>query len=244
MARSSSTPNLPLYVSVDRGIRETIARGEWRPGTQLPPLPVLDERFGCGISTMRRVVETLTDESVLIAHQGKGIFVKSYLKHGYWNRFHRFQRLDGSLIERYDDTLERFEVVRAGAAIAHELGIGAEDWVVHWERRVGFDGKPFGSDEAWLPRALFPQLAPEDFLQRAPDVSPYAIYESVDGILVGGASERIAVRIADPATENCGGVEAGKPLFRLMRTTFDVCRRRVEYRIERVDATRVQIMYS
>lgn len=244
MARSASAPRLPLYASVDRSIRETIARGEWSPGTQLPPLPALAARFGCGISTVRRVVETLTDENVLIAMQGKGIFVKSYLKHGYWNRFHRFQRLDGSLIERYDDTLERFEVIRAGESVAHELGIAPEDWVVHWERRMDFDGEPFGSDEAWLPRALFPKLAPEDFLRRDPDVSPYAIYESVDGILVGGVSERIAALVADPATENCGGVEAGKPLFRLMRTTFDVCRRRIEYRIERVDATRAQIVLS
>lgn len=243
MARSSSTPSLPLYVSVDRSIRETIARGEWRPGTQLPPLPALAERFGCGISTMRRVVETLTDENVLIAQQGKGIFVKSYLKHGYWNRFHRFQRIDGSLIERYEDTLERFEVVRAGAAIAHELGIGPEDWVVHWQRRMDVEGEPCGSDEAWLPRARFPTLAPEDFLKREPDVSVYAIYERA-GILVGSVSERITAGIADPAAEPCGGIDAGKPLFRLLRTTFDVCRRRVEFRIERVDATRTQIVLS
>ena len=243
MARTSATPNLPLYVSVDRGIRETIARGEWRPGTQLPPLPALAERFGCGISTVRRVVETLTDENVLIARQGKGIFVKSYLKHGYWNRFHRFQRLDGSLIERYDDTLERFEVVRAEAAVAHELGIDPDDWVIHWTRRMDVEGEPCGSDEAWLPRALFPTLAPEDFLTRDPDVSIYAIYERA-GILVGSVSERITAGIADPAREACGGIAAGTTVFRLLRTTFDVCRRRVEFRIERVDASKAQIVLS
>ena len=66
----------PAYAQLVRILRGQIAAGVFRPGDRLPSEAQLCERYGVSPMTVRRVVNILAGQGVVIAEQGRGTFVK------------------------------------------------------------------------------------------------------------------------------------------------------------------------
>lgn len=66
----------PAYAQLVRILTAQIAAGVFRPGDRLPSEAQLCERYGVSPMTVRRVINILADQSVVIAEQGRGTFVK------------------------------------------------------------------------------------------------------------------------------------------------------------------------
>lgn len=66
----------PAYAQLVRILLGQIADGVFRPGDRLPSEAQLCERYGVSGMTVRRVINILADQGVVIAEQGRGTFVK------------------------------------------------------------------------------------------------------------------------------------------------------------------------
>jgi len=66
----------PAYAQLVRILRKQIAAGVFRPGDRLPSEAQLCECYGVSPMTVRRAVNILVDQGVVIAEQGRGTFVK------------------------------------------------------------------------------------------------------------------------------------------------------------------------
>jgi DNA-binding GntR family transcriptional regulator len=66
----------PAYAQLVRILVGQIAAGVFRPGDRLPSEAQLCARYGVSPMTVRRVVNILVDQGVVIAEQGRGTFVK------------------------------------------------------------------------------------------------------------------------------------------------------------------------
>lgn len=66
----------PAYAQLVRILLGQIAAGLFRPGDRLPSEAQLCQRYGVSPMTVRRVINILTDQGVVIAEQGRGTFVK------------------------------------------------------------------------------------------------------------------------------------------------------------------------
>jgi DNA-binding GntR family transcriptional regulator len=66
----------PAYAQLTRILREQIASGTFRPGDRLPSESQLCKRYGVSPMTVRRVINILVDQGVVLAEQGRGTFVK------------------------------------------------------------------------------------------------------------------------------------------------------------------------
>ncbi len=66
----------PAYAQLVRILLGQIAAGIFRPGDRLPSEAQLCERYGVSPMTVRRVVNILADQGVVVAEQGRGTFVK------------------------------------------------------------------------------------------------------------------------------------------------------------------------
>ena len=66
----------PAYAQLARILREQIAAGTFRPGDRLPSESQLCERYEVSPMTVRRVINILADQGVVVAEQGRGTFVK------------------------------------------------------------------------------------------------------------------------------------------------------------------------
>lgn len=70
------TSSQPAYAQLANILRQCIASGLLRPGDQLPSEAQLCERYGVSPMTVRRALNILIDEGVILAEQGRGTFVK------------------------------------------------------------------------------------------------------------------------------------------------------------------------
>jgi GntR family transcriptional regulator len=65
----------PFYVSLSSQLRSEIIEGHWPPGTQLPTIDRLSERYGVAKVTVRQALGTLAVDGLIERIQGKGTFV-------------------------------------------------------------------------------------------------------------------------------------------------------------------------
>lgn len=78
-SRSQLDPSssIPLYRQLANIIRESIESGEFRQDMQIPTESILSQQYVVSRITVRKALEELTDEGLLIRRQGKGTFVNT-----------------------------------------------------------------------------------------------------------------------------------------------------------------------
>lgn len=66
----------PAYSQLANILRQSMADGLLRPGDQLPSEAQIVERYGVSPMTVRRTINILVDQGIVVAEQGRGTFVK------------------------------------------------------------------------------------------------------------------------------------------------------------------------
>lgn len=67
----------PLYMQLMKEIKEQIQSGNYKPGDQIPTEIQLSELYQVSRITVRRTIEELCAQGVLVKRQGKGTFVEA-----------------------------------------------------------------------------------------------------------------------------------------------------------------------
>src|SRR5512141_620746 len=93
----STTPSFrPLYLQIRDVLEQSLEAGEWRPGEPIPSELELARRFGVAHGTVRRAVEALAADNLVVRRQGKGTFVATHTEERTSTfRFLRIRRNDG-----------------------------------------------------------------------------------------------------------------------------------------------------
>lgn len=232
----------PLYLQLAQAIEKEIAEGRWPLNKAIPSETQLATDFGVSVGTVRKALDILSDRGRLVKKQGSGTYAKSYADAGFWNRFQRYQYADGR-ITHFKGTVVLFETVPAPAPVARILGLTEGDRVIHVARTMKSvnalpgDGDGAGLDISWLSADLFQNLTPKAYEQ---DLSLYAIYEAVCGVVICDVSDRLDVVNQLPA-ETPINYHAEGPFFRLRRTARTFSAKTVEYRIEHAACRGLQV---
>ncbi|MEU8035697.1 winged helix-turn-helix domain-containing protein [Streptosporangium sp. NPDC049078] len=66
----------PAYLQIVDELRAQIRAGELPPGTALPSIAQLCERFDVSASVVKAAISVLRTEGVVVGQQGKGVFVR------------------------------------------------------------------------------------------------------------------------------------------------------------------------
>ncbi|MBI5440531.1 MAG: GntR family transcriptional regulator [Deltaproteobacteria bacterium] len=66
----------PAYAQLVNILRRQIAAGEYRPGSRLPSEAQLCREYEVSPMTVRRAINVLLDQQIVVTSQGKGTFVK------------------------------------------------------------------------------------------------------------------------------------------------------------------------
>ena len=67
----------PAYRLVADDIRGRIISGEYEVGQPIPSTPRLSEQYGVSKTVIRRAVELLAGDGILIGHAGKAVYVRA-----------------------------------------------------------------------------------------------------------------------------------------------------------------------
>src|SRR5574337_234195 len=79
----------PLYQQIKGLILHSLQHGEWKPGEAIPSEIELAARFRVSQGTVRKAIDELAAEHILVRRQGKGTFVASHCEPSYQYRFLR-----------------------------------------------------------------------------------------------------------------------------------------------------------
>ena len=85
----------PLYRQIKTLLTRSLQGGEWRPGEAIPSELELAARFKVSQGTVRKAIDALADENLLVRRQGKGTFVATHAEQRVQFRFLRLMPDDG-----------------------------------------------------------------------------------------------------------------------------------------------------
>lgn len=169
-------PN-PKYAQVRDGVQELI--NDLPAGSPIPPERTLCLRFGVSRVTLRRAVDDLVREGLLVRRQGSGTYVADHkiTQRVSTTSFSENMRRRGLVPS---SRVLSFERGPAGARSARHLQISPTDDVVEFIRLRLADDQPMALESVVMPAALVPDLAPEDVARG----SLYALLDERYGLRV------------------------------------------------------------
>src|SRR5436190_18434591 len=88
-AEGDSPAFSPLYQQIKGLITRSLQAGEWKPGEAIPSEIELAARFRVSQGTVRKAIDELAGEHILVRRQGKGTYVASHNEPSYQYRFLR-----------------------------------------------------------------------------------------------------------------------------------------------------------
>lgn len=219
----------PLYRQIKTLILQGLEAGEWRPGEAIPSESELASRFSVSQGTVRKAIDEMAAEKLLVRRQGKGTYVASHNDAGPREAF-RFLRLvpeNGTLDAPQSVPLECWRA-KAGHEAARTLGIKFGAPITIIRRLLKFSGRPVVIEEIYLPGELFVGLDLE-MLQEYKG-SFYSLLETNFGVRMLRAEEHIRAVAADQANAKLLDVAQGTPLLSIERVSYTYGDRPVEWR--------------
>ena len=77
----------PLYQQIKGLMLQSLKTGEWKPGEAIPSEMELAARYRVSQGTMRKAIDELTLENLVVRRQGKGTFVATHAEQHVQFRF-------------------------------------------------------------------------------------------------------------------------------------------------------------
>jgi GntR family transcriptional regulator len=217
----------PLYQQIKSLLMRSLTLGEWKAGEALPAEPELAQRFKVSQGTVRKALDALTADGLLVRRQGKGTFVATHAEAQVQYRFLRLMPDQGpreAMQRRFLD----FRRLRAPADIARSLDLRAGDGVLQLRRLLLAGDTPVVLDDIWLSARLFKGLTAERLqAYRGP---MYGLFEAEFGVQMIRAEEKIRAVAAGAAEASLLGVAADAPLLLVERRSYTYADRPVELR--------------
>src|SRR5580698_7137905 len=111
---ASSPTFSPLYQQIKALITQGLESGEWKPGELIPSEVELAARYKVSQGTVRKAIDELAAENLLVRRQGKGTFVATHNEDRVQFRFLRLLPDDGGSLV-HDSRLVECRRLRAPA---------------------------------------------------------------------------------------------------------------------------------
>ena len=221
LASALGTPAFsPLYQQIKGLLLQSLQSGEWKSGAAIPSELELAARYRVSQGTVRKAIDELAVENLLVRRQGKGTFVATQSEQQVQYRFLKLVPDSGDLASEgpAQRTIIDCKRLRASAEVARGLAIRSGDAVLQVRRVLAFGGVPTILEDLWLPAGPFKGLTAERL--RGYDGPMYALFEAEFGVRMVRAEEKIRAILPDP--QQCGllAVPAGTPLLSVERLAY------------------------
>jgi GntR family transcriptional regulator len=215
----------PLYRQVKDVLVKRIAEGAWAEGGALPSEPDLAADLGVSHGTVRKALDELAAENLVVRRQGKGTYVARHDEERILFQF--FKLIPDAGGRRFPDSrILAIELREADADAARILNLRKGARVVAIERVRMLADKVCISERVVLPKALFPGIEKRELPNNL-----YELYRAEFGVTIARATERLkAVAATRPEAKHLD-VAVGTPLLAVDRTALAIDGAPVEWRV-------------
>lgn len=148
----------PYYSQIIGSLVQSIERGDYKPGQQLPTQRELCAQYHTSLMTMRKALDELLRSGVIRSIPGKGIYVNAGKKESEYGSLEGFESQLARLgMVPLTKTLEA-KLISAPTVIARTLQIEPRSKVVYLRRLRYADAKPFSLYQVYVPHYLCPGI--------------------------------------------------------------------------------------
>ena len=217
----TATPSFsPLYQQIKTLILQSLQAGEWKPGEPIPSEMDLAARFRVSQGTVRKAIDELAAENLVVRRQGKGTFVATHAEQQVQYRFLKLVPDSGDTAAEgpAERTIVDCKRLRASADVARALALRTGDAVLQVRRVLAYVGVPTILEDLWLPGIPFKGLTAERL--RASRGPMYAMFEAEFGVRMVRAEEKIRAVLPDVEQTSLLDVAAGTPLLSVERVAY------------------------
>jgi len=216
MAKLSVGP-IPLYHQLENLIAARISAGEFSAATPMPTEEQLGQSYGVSRITVRKALDSLLQQGLIIRRRGVGSFVADRPR-----GVHSVQ-LSGSLDEfltvarRLAPRVLNMANVKSSDEVAGIFGIVPGAKVTRLELVSSGEEGPLAHCEFFFPPHIGEQLSIDDVNSAAPIVR---LVERKVGVKVARARQVIEPDLAGAATARFLGIAADAPILRTQRIYY------------------------
>ena len=220
-ANTPSTPAFsPLYQQIKGLILQSLLAGEWKPGESIPSEVDLATRFRVSQGTVRKAVDELAAENLLVRRQGKGTFVATHAEQHVQYRFLKLMPDAGDTSTEGPAQREIIDCkrLRASSEVARSLGLRTGDSVLQVRRVLSFANCPTILEDLWLPGSPFKGLTAERLSDYHGPM--YALFETEFGVRMVRAVEKIRAVMPDAEQSRLLKLPRATPLLSVERVAY------------------------
>lgn len=226
MAARQQIDSRPLYVQVQDLLVRRISSGALKPGAALPSEFQIGHELGVSQGTVRKALDGLAIEGLVVRRQGRGTFVVEQTPEEVHFRFFNIFGEDGTRIIP-DSQDARVSTSTASKVERDKLHLERDSRVIRIRRLRTYQGQRFIAECIVIPDARFPGLE-----NRSPIPNTlYDLYQANFGVLVVRADDRLTAIAADDRASRQLGVAFGSPLLQIERLAYDIDGSAVEWRV-------------
>ena len=229
MNQTSTAPVFkPLYEQIKVFITQSLIAGEWKPGESIPSEMELAARFNVSQGTVRKAIDLLATENILIRRQGKGTFVATHKEAKSKLRFLRLTSAEGTK-ELLENELISCTRLKVDARIARWTGLKKGTSVIEIKRLLSFSKRPVIIDYIIIQARPFRGLTGAKITEH--NGSLYSMYETLFGVPMVRAEEKLTAVAADQEQAELLGLKQGYPLLRIERVAYTYNDKPMEWRV-------------
>lgn len=210
----------PLYQQIKALLLQSLESGEWKSGAAIPSEQELAARFKVSQGTVRKAIDELSIDNLLVRRQGKGTFVATHAEQHVQYRFLKLVPDNGDANSEGPAQRKIIDCkrARASADVSRGLGLRPGDAVLQIRRVLSFGAVPTILEDIWLPGMAFKGLTAERL--SSDDGPMYALFEREFGVRMVRAQEKIRAVLPDAAQIELLGVTSSTPLLSVERIAY------------------------
>lgn len=216
----------PLYRQVKDILTQRLISNAWRPGAILPSEFQLAGELGVSQGTVRKALDELTAENLLVRRQGRGTFVAEHDQEHALFHFFKLASDDGTPVLPESRLLEA-ALGPAKGREARALSLGKNDEVIRIQRVRELNGKAVIFERLALPSALFPDLLKRDPLPN----TLYSTFARDYGVTVSRAEEKLRASALGARPARYLALSEGDPVLEVERVAQALDGSAVEWRL-------------
>jgi GntR family transcriptional regulator len=218
---------IPLWVQIQRSIREMILSGKYQVGDRIPPESELTAMYGVSRMTVRQAVQHLVREGLLTRGRGRGTFVSKpplsrAVNNQYLDGFFTTLKANGHSVV---SQVLAFDRLPASPSVATGLELAGGVQVYRLERLRFVDDEPISIQTTYLPALPLAGLDCFDFAQQ----SLYQVLKDTYSLPILAIDQRLSARAATTMQAQLLQVPVGSPLLYVEKVSRTVDEQAIEF---------------
>jgi GntR family transcriptional regulator len=223
-SKTQSFAREPLYEQVCALLQQQIASGKWKPRAALPNELDLARELGVSAGTVRKALDKLGADRIVVRRQGRGTFVVDHAQPEEALRFERLREGNGGPMDWRAELLQQ-DSGNASTVEQQWLRLGAGEPVVRTRRLWCTQKRPLMVEDTCLAMSRLPGLNPDE----AGELSITALAQRY-GVLLARASEKVCAEVTSKEAARLLLIKPDTVLLRCDRVILSTDDEPIEWR--------------